>query len=111
MNFLKMSEKMFRSVIEALLEDGEDITSRDEDGATILHHASWNGHLTLVEELVERHHVEVSALDLLGRSARDLAADHGHDAVVAYLESVSETGRGGFPDVVWATYTIQGLSE
>ena len=38
-------------------------------------------------ELVEDHGMAVEAMDLYGRSARDLAAEHDHTAVVEYLES------------------------
>ena len=52
----------FRAVLEELTARGMDLTVRDEQGSTILHSAAWNGHLELVEELVEDYYVEVDAM-------------------------------------------------
>lgn len=90
MNFVEMSQSTFRLVVESLVEREMDLTQRDMHGATILHHASWNGHLTLVKELVEEHYVPVSAMDIWGRSPRSVAQEQGHGEVAAYLE-----GQGG----------------
>ena len=37
-----------------LVEKGADVTAKDEDGFTPLHHASGQGHLPVVEFLVKK---------------------------------------------------------
>jgi ankyrin repeat protein len=58
---------------------------KDGDGRTLLSHAAWGGHETMVRLLVERDDVEADSKDEHGRTPLSHAAERGHEAVVQLL--------------------------
>ena len=40
--------------VKLLIENGADINAKDEDGYTVLMHASFNGYLEIVKYLIEK---------------------------------------------------------
>lgn len=72
------------SSLRLLLNNGEDIESRDERGWTPLHNAAFNGRVLQVRLLLE-HGAIIDAEDVSERSSLMLAADKGHADVVKEL--------------------------
>ena len=67
-----------------LLEHKADVDAKDEDGATALHRAAWNGHEAVVQLLLE-HKADVDAKNNDRRTALYWAAARGHETVVKPL--------------------------
>ena len=55
-------------VVDALLEQGIDINTRDKDGRTALMFAAFNGHEDIVKSLMENG-ADVNIMDSYGRTA------------------------------------------
>ena len=65
------------SLVESLLNYGEDVNTRNPTGETPLHLASQNGHLESMWKLV-RSGAAVNAVDLTGVTPLIQAAQNGH---------------------------------
>lgn len=70
--------------------EGFDLAGGDYDQRTPLHLASADGHLDVVDFLLERG-VDVNAVDRWGGTALDDARRGSHDAIVARLEAAGAT--------------------
>ncbi|KAL2853302.1 hypothetical protein BJY01DRAFT_259317 [Aspergillus pseudoustus] len=62
-----------------------DVTVRDEEGYTALHHAASGGHADLCQWLLSKDKVKVNALSETKRTPLWLAASNGHNEVVSLL--------------------------
>jgi ankyrin repeat protein len=74
------------TLIEADTQHKIDINAQNEEGQTLLHLCSIEGHLSVVQYLVEVSGVDVNVLDEEGLSARNLAEYNDHFSVAKYLE-------------------------
>lgn len=73
--------------VQALLEAGAEIDARQPGGFTALHAAAQNGDRATLDVLVDGG-ADRSATTDDGRTAADFAREHGHDELVAVLDSV-----------------------
>ncbi len=77
------------AAVVLLLDRGADIDRVDDGGAeppnsTVLHDAAEAGHLDIVALLLARG-ADRSVRDARGRTAREIASEHGHGDVAAIL--------------------------
>ncbi|KAL9657361.1 hypothetical protein ABK040_014350 [Willaertia magna] len=73
-------------VVKYLLDCGESVNVKDSKyGYTPLMCASKKGHFELVKLLVENYHADISAVNINGKNALQLAMDHGHEKIAKYL--------------------------
>lgn len=72
------------SCVHMLLQAGADVNARDKDGGTPLMNAAWFGCTEAAQELL-RHGADKTILDQKRRSARDLAAERGHQELAGLL--------------------------
>ncbi len=72
--------------VKVALNDGADINEHGDSG-TPLHEAAANGHLDIVQLLVE-YGADHRALDLTGKTPAESAFKNGHIAVADYLRSL-----------------------
>jgi len=71
--------------VELLLTEAEpDLSARDENGATALHHAAANNRLEIADLLLD-HGAENAIRDENGRTPRAVAMSAGHDRMVQRL--------------------------
>ena len=63
-----------------------DISVTDSNGMNALHHAAKEGHLLLVDFLIDM--IPIGTKDKYGKTAKDLATSNGHAAVVTYLQDL-----------------------
>ncbi|KAF4334107.1 ankyrin repeat [Fusarium beomiforme] len=74
------------ALIQALVEHGMDVNSRDDIGRTLLCRAAVRGQRPTVQTILDCG-ADPDIKDLRGRTAMRLAADNGHESVVAlFLE-------------------------
>jgi hypothetical protein len=71
------------ALVTLLLAHGADVNARDARGFTALHRAAEQGHLALVELLIQRG--ADTSVDAQGWTARKLAQQRQHDAIVKLL--------------------------
>jgi len=62
------------------------VEAKDNDGWTPLHRASWEGHLTVVQYLVEQAGATVEATNKKGQTPLDVAREKKHSDIVQFLE-------------------------
>lgn len=72
------------SIVQALLDDGAPVDTRNAAGQTALHCASRNGHYDVVKQLLEKP-ADVNAKDENDQTALHGAAGHGYETVVRIL--------------------------
>jgi hypothetical protein len=72
--------------VKLALNDGADVNESGDLG-TPLHGAAANGHLDIVQLLVE-HGADHHVIDPAGKTPEELASENGHLAVVDYLRSL-----------------------
>lgn len=78
--------------VRLLLEDPRtDIATRDDDGATALHHAAEEGHEALVELLIAAG-ADPKARDAAGRTAAERAALNGYPSLAKLLTAATPPG-------------------
>ena len=85
---LKRSEGIVTLAKWIFSQDGIDIRMKQSQGRTVLHKASWGGHLDLVKYLHEVHEMYDDTKDHAGNYAADLcdmANTKNHDAISLYL--------------------------
>jgi len=68
-----------------MIENGADINVNDEYSWTPFHLAAWNGHLCVVEYLVNQQADVNARVSLFNETPLNLAAENGHLSVVEYL--------------------------
>jgi ankyrin repeat protein len=74
-------------VVVALTAAGADLTVKDENDCTALHHAARGGNSDVIKYLIDQK-ININAQDLTGRTAIMLAAQKGNfEAVVALIEA------------------------
>jgi hypothetical protein len=88
-----------------LLEDGGSSITESIDSITALLIAAWNGHLAVVQYLLESGGASIGERNFDGDSALLLAADRGHYATVLWLlehgnACITEVDTDG--DTVWS---------
>ena len=74
------------AIIPILLTHSADATVKDNFGWTALMYASWNGHHTAVNALLQAKKAKISMLHKEIHKARKLAADQGYVAIVRLLD-------------------------
>jgi ankyrin repeat protein len=72
------------AVVERFIVMGVDANRSNRQGVTPLMVAAASGNKEIVDILL-RHHVEACAVDVRGRSARDMASERGHGALIEVL--------------------------
>ena len=65
-----------REVFDFLLSNGGDLSVKDNDGRTVLHHASVRGDITIIEKCLS-YGLDIESKDNDGKTALDLAACSG----------------------------------
>ena len=70
------------------------LMKQNEDGMTLLHLAAAAGHLAMMQELLSRGHISLSAQDNKNRTALDVAKEKGHQAIAALLQTRMEWLEG-----------------
>jgi ankyrin repeat protein len=68
-----------------LLKDGADVKSEDVDSRTPLWWAAANGHVAVIEKLLEHNGADLIYDDLNGETALSRAMLNGHSDVVSLL--------------------------
>ena len=63
-----------------------DISVTDSNGMNALHHAAKEGHILLVDFLIDI--IPIGIKDKYGKTAKDFATSNGHEAVVTYLQDL-----------------------
>lgn len=84
--YLKAAQYGNLSKVMEGISNGIDKEAKDDYGWTALHCASNNGHLGIVEYLIETCHVDQDVKDNVGRTAYDLALQFNESNIVQYLE-------------------------
>ena len=77
---------MLSKVVTRLLTSGADVNLRNGRGETPLMSAAWSGRLDIARTLIEKG-ANVSARDLAGRTAEDLAQAAGRQEMVRFLRA------------------------
>lgn len=80
------------SIVKLLLEMGEDVNAKDNDGFTALYRAVQGGELDIVKALIENGadiNIKYSFIKK-GQTVLSLAEEYGHDDIIDYL-----IGKGG----------------
>lgn len=103
--FLEAAEKGNWEIFEGLLEIA-DVDAKNEQGQTALHYAAENGHIAMVEALLQHSRVAVETKNNLQTTALHLAAKNGHKDVVTRLleqcEHVDAQDYAGFTALHYA---------
>lgn len=71
--------------VNFLLDQGEDVNQRDADGNTALHYASMNGHLAVVNRLLDAPMIDVNFQDNEGWTALHFASFSDYPDIVQKL--------------------------
>jgi ankyrin repeat protein len=93
------------TVVEALLDSGAEIESKDENGQTPLLLAANDGHETVVKVLIEAN-AETESKDKDGQTPLSRAAEKGHETIVKMLieakADVKSKDMGSRTPLCWA---------
>merc|ERR1711879_1060834 len=84
------ASKTLPALIETLLQDpAVDHLPLDDDGNTPVHWAAWHGNITAMKTLFadDRIREMIDAPNNEGKTAFAIAAERGHDDLVAFLRS------------------------
>lgn len=76
-----------RKMVDLLVQKGASVNALNRDGKTPLHYAAGKGHLAIVEALLD-HHADLE-LKYHGKTAQDLAREHGQFEIEAFLKKQS----------------------
>lgn len=97
-----------------LLKHGADVTAVDKDGHSVVNIAAANGHLPVVERLLEET-VDLSVANIYRDTPLSLAARHGHAEVVQLLlrkgAYTSSRGRIATYETIINLFAFKGLTE
>jgi ankyrin repeat protein len=73
------------ALVPGLVARGFDINAVSNKGATVLHHAAWNGQAAFVKELIKKHQLDVNATNNDGNTPLHDAAYSGQSKAFAAL--------------------------
>jgi len=89
LDFISKDDDRFFYATQCLIEKGANPDYAGKfTNRTLLHYVAAHGDLQFVKKLVEQYHANPMQEDDLGRRPLEYAKEHGHDAVVSYLQSV-----------------------
>jgi ankyrin repeat protein len=71
--------------VSSLIERGQPVNSRDENGNTALSWAARNGHVKLVEKLLREPQIDINSKDKEGCGPLSWAVQNGHTEIVQKL--------------------------
>ena len=92
-DFLDAASKGDLVNVKCCVNYGVSTESKNNDGWTALHFASYNAHLEIVKYLIETCHVDTEARDNDGWTALHFASDHGHLEIVKYLTAACNVDK------------------
>jgi tetratricopeptide (TPR) repeat protein len=71
--------------VQLSLKNGAEIEARDKNGSTALHYAARNGHLAIVQLLLEQNGININPKDNKGRTPLVKAVEGKHHEIVRLL--------------------------
>ena len=71
-------------IVKTYLDMGFPVTTKDDEGFSLLHRAAWGGHVTTMRLLIKRE-CDVDSIDASGRTPLHLAARNGQTRAVREL--------------------------
>ena len=72
---------------EHIINNGTALNARDKDGNCVIHSACENGHLPIVQYLIEKQNIDINIKNKYERPPLHCACFHGHLPIVEYLIS------------------------
>ena len=78
-------QKGFLFISHYLCSIGDQINHKDKSDHTMVHWASYNGHLNILKYLIELKGLKVTDIDSKGRTPLHWSAKQGHLEVCKYL--------------------------
>jgi len=91
--FIQAAQEGRLDLIQELLKNPkENVNDQDEQGRTALMVASENGHLQIVQRLLEKN-ADLRLIDRQGRTALDWARIQGHSAILQLLDEKWESSK------------------
>lgn len=75
----------YKDAVALFLESGLDLSCRDRDGKTLLHHVATLGWLDIARDIVVRYRADVNASDLHGFTPAHLAAKNSKWEILSFL--------------------------
>ena len=100
-DFLDAASKGDLVNVKCCVNYGINTESKNNDGWTALHYASYNGHLEIVKYLIETCRVDTEARDNDGWTALHFASDHGHLEIVKYLTAACNVDKEARDNDEW----------
>ena len=78
--------------IKALVEFGANCNEKDDHDYTYIHHAAVSGHVNIFLYFLSKQ-VSIHSKTKKGKTAFDLAKDHGHSHLINYLRDKIEASN------------------
>jgi ankyrin repeat protein len=106
--FLNAAENGNMDTMVECINSGVDIEARTNDGRTALHYASGNGHLEMVQYLIDTCHVDREAKSNMGWTALHWAISYDRLEMLQYLIGLYQidtdaVGIHGWTPLHWAS--------
>ena len=92
--------------VKECINNGMDKDAKDKYGCTALHKASGNGHLEIVQYLIETGHVDKEAKSNDGETALHYATRNGHLKIVQYLVETDRVDKEVRNNIGQSAYDI-----
>ena len=80
-------KKVIFQLLNYLISKGANINAKDEGGDYIIHYASKNGLLSIVQYLIEKQNIDINIKGNNERTPLHCACEEGHIPIAEYLIS------------------------